>query len=327
MNLHDVVPLKKAAKAQKVADTEVLGKAMEAAQLFKQLGLQVPRELYETATGKSRASRVAAFHANGGLLAEADMKPMSVGYSGLSTDGRDSLSKLAESPRTTIADLRNVADALGMAIMPFGVVNEKSIKNESYETRRQIEGFERACKHADLELYVVAPISLYAIHQHVSMNGDAPGQEFYSREFQHVFTTIQLQIPLFRTIMGSINGLETRVAGLENMTTQIKAQVESIQRQLDSLQQEANRRREAEARQAAAAAAAAIAAAQAQFYAVDPLAFAVMKGTSLTDESSPAIIGPAWGPDFPPELAVAFNLVQKRNQRATLANRMKELFW
>ena len=48
MNLHDVVPLKKAAKAQKVADTEVLGKAMEAAQLFKQLGLQVPRELYET---------------------------------------------------------------------------------------------------------------------------------------------------------------------------------------------------------------------------------------------------------------------------------------
>ena len=139
--------------------------------------------------------------------------------------------------------------------------------------------------------------------------------------------SIQLQIPLFCTIMGSINGLETRVAGLENMTTQIKAQVESIQRQLDSLQQEANRRREAEARQAAAVAAAAIAAAQAQFYAVDPLAFAVMKGTSLTDESSPAIIGPAWGPDFPPELAVAFNLVQKRNQRATLANRMKELFW
>ncbi len=324
MNLHDVVALKKPTKPSHVVDTTLANQLEQATELFSKFRVAVPSELTEKVSNHLAESRRKTFIENGGMFDETDMEAVTVDrYYGL-TRKSDVLTRLAQSPRSTVADLRDVADRLGMVIMPYAALDQRSVDNASYSDRRMIRGFVEAAEAAGMDSYVIAPIELYDIHRHVAADPTSD-LSFYSKEFQSVFTTIQLQVPLFRTIMGSITGLEQKVASLQQVTTQIKTQVESIQRQLTALQQEAERRRAEEAAQAAQAAAAAIVAAQAHFYAVDPLVFSVIKGTGISG-NGPALIGPAWGPDFPPELAVAFGLAAKRGQRKSLEQKMSDIW-
>lgn len=328
MNLLDVVPLTKTKKPTKSASDKVIQDVLQTQDLFKRLGVKVPSEVFENANKIFAEERKNFFFDNNYMVKEKSFNIFNQ-YGGIREVDHDPLISLSESPRSTLSELRDISDKLGKVIMPFQVLDYRSITNESYAVRVQIESFDKAVKSSNMDIYVIAPLQLYDIHQHVKLNSGNQSLDFYSKDFQQIFTTIQLQIPLFSSIVESIKGLEGRVKELENVTNQIKIQVSSIQKQLESIQNDINHRREEEAKLRAANTMLVSALSSmpgSSFFAKDPLAFAVPKGTNIKFDNSMAIIGPAWGPDFEPELATLFDVPVKENQRKTISPILKAIW-
>ncbi len=234
----------------------------------------------------------------------------------------DSLGRLAGRAQSKLSRLRNTADMLGMVIMPYAALDARSLKSEGYDIRQKVTQFLADAQEAALDVYVIAPLRLYSVEQHVAMTEGA--DSLYSKTHDATLTTISLQLPLFRTMLQALSGLETRVTALESAQKQMKVQITALTQRLAELEEKVERaRKEAyEAKLAAEAASAAAAATRASaismWSAVDPLVFAVPKGTKLSDETA-ALVGPAWGPDFPDALLEVCGLSVVKNQRKKLS--------
>lgn len=316
-NILDVVtlqPVSRSTKAEKAA-AELVARGAEVHSFLESISAgAATRELLAKVSERVGDIRRAAFAER--LTLSGDLaRPASVDVRG----GRlvahaqhfgDELTRLSGRAQSTLAHLRRVADMLGMVIMPFAALNQRSIAAETYAVRRWIGEFCSDAGKAGLDAYVVAPLRLYSIEQHVAASGP---DELYSKTHEATLNTVLLQLPLFRTFAGAITGLETRVSALESAHAQMKTQITALEGRLIKLEEQVAQakaeawaaKQEAE-RQAAAPAPA--------FLALDPLLFAVKRGTSLTDDG-PALVGPAWGPDFSEAMLEASGLSVIAGQR------------
>lgn len=312
MNLHDVVQLVKPAATRKSATSLDLFKEVDSAnELFCRMGIKPPEELFTKCSDTYQAERLQMFHENGMSLSKSDALPRSFYRREHHVDDADFLTKLNNTPRTNLRNLHQLTDKLGMVIMPFHALTPNSLRAEEYPVRCLVGSFNKSVNAADLQPYVIAPLELYDIHRHIDAVKKGLTGEFYSKEFGQVFTTIQLQMPLFSLIFASLTNLDGRVKELETVTQQLQIQVDGIQQQLKIIQDNAERRRKEEAAERDAMKAAMMQV----FHARDPLLFAIPKSQNLHDGSVTAVIGPCWGPDFSQEMADLFELSTVIKQR------------
>lgn len=324
MNIYDVVPVTKiSTDGLRMSPIDLVDRVRDTLKLCKSLDVPVPAQLILRANDQLYQERRETFQKNGYTLHPLDGTEVQLKSDGSMKISQDVFIKLTASPKAKIEEVRGLADALGMVIMPYQALTSKSLAAEKYDVREAVSDFCSAAEIAGMDTYVVAPIQLYDIHKHVKMDGNAPSQ-FYSAAFQQVFLSIQLQLPLFRSILGTLDNLTSRVTELEGVTNQIKGQVAALQVQLDSMKRDHEIRRMEEARKSAPKSAEVLRKKEAPFHAADPMIFAVAGGSSLLDNSINATLGPVWGPEFDPELATAFGLKLKRGQRTKLEYITKE---
>jgi len=321
-NLHSLVPLAKPTKiaALKTLDTEWSTKLTEFKAAWPVIAKYADRDgrstIYENFNREVDAVRVSTFQKH--LTVPASLtNAIYHSYSEL-VERPDTISTLAETPRASLSDLRSMADQLGMVIMPYVALDPRSLDTADYQTRDSINRLSREAKKLDLDIYVVAPLALYSILNHVEAK-DSSHLMFYSARHESVLSSLAIQLPMFQALRTSVANLDSRVAGLEAAHQQVSTQIKSMQLQLDRLQDKVDK----ELRQQALAieslrvkveALEAIA-----FRAIDPLMFVVPRNTDLNSDSL-ALIGPAWGPDLPDILVQLSGMKVIKGQRQRLSS-------
>lgn len=332
-NLHDVIELTPPKKSK--VETEFKALVSEASGAYKFLAsinaLDNARELKTKIGNRLQTLRETAFLDTLSLPSSlrSEIRVVNTRDNGLNPNDSsyvrmDNLGRLSSRCQSTLSRLRHTADTLCMVIMPYEALDKRSLKAESYHVVREVEAFVNDATDAKLDLYVVAPLRLYSISQHVAMTSNADGM--YSKTHEMTLTTVSLQLPLFRTLFQSLKGLETRVDALGAAQTQMQDQIQSLTQRLVQLEERVEQARK-EAYQAKilaeqTAARLAVdeqAAKERSWLALDPLIFAVPADTSLTSES-PVIVGPNWGPDFPDVLLDVCGLQVIKGQRKKLAS-------
>lgn len=232
-------------------------------------------------------------------------------------DSTDARTKLAQSRKTTLAHLKRTADMLNMIIMPFDALNPKSVSSTSYGRQSSIHSFTGWAATANLDCYVVAPLSLYSVQSHVQSK--TPGW-LYSSVHDSILTTMSLQLPMFRSLSAAVTSLESRVSELESFRTTMTNQMADITSRLTDLEhrvaEETRKRAEEKAAEQVRLAAAAERSLDETWIVMDPLLFAVPNGGKSDDTI--AVVGPAWGPDFSDALLEISGLSVIPGQRKAL---------
>lgn len=230
----------------------------------------------------------------------------------------DYLTHLASRRKTTVGKLKHTADMLNMIIMPYAALNPRSVTHASYEERIRIRSFLSDVENSGVEfdLYVVAPLGLYSLESHV--NSSTPGW-MYSSVHETTLTTLSLQLPMFRSLSSAVNSLDRRVTELESFSRTFSTQMTELTARLSEVENRVAEQTRIRAEQAALPSVTSRSHVEVEnlWLALDPLLFAVKRGASA--DSSLAIVGPAWGPDFSESLLEISGLSVIPGQRASLS--------
>lgn len=243
---------------------------------------------------------------------------------------RDDHTRIAESPRVLLQELRSIADRLCMVLMPLDYLIPAAFRGYS-SAASSVDRFKRALLSADFQPYVMAPIQYYSVSQHVkATNPDLP---VYAGQHSMVFMSVAMNIPMFRTILNDIEDLKSKMVRIETAVGNVQRNIASMQLQIDNLAKEVARQRQAvivAERRAAAAEAAAVESVRTleamRFIAEDPLAIGLPAGALPTDNDVPAVLGPCWGPDFADILAELNGLQVVAGQRGRLTKLIDGLY-
>ena len=250
----------------------------------------------------------------------------------------DLLTKAALAPKAKVKDLKTVAEKLGFMITPWEYHNKKSFEKEDKKTQKAIKEF--AELEDQFDLFVVSPINYWDIKSHIS--AENPNQEtFRSSKIKDVVASVEIQMPVLREFNFRIDDLENNVENLTERMDNSEKSIEKIESTLDDVVTDISniwtemaemkddiqevkvvaKNAERKAEQAQSTANAAIStASRAQsmaMKAIDPLLFAVKKGSGLSD-TNVAIVGPVWGPDFSWMVPALENLMPQIGQRDLL---------
>jgi hypothetical protein len=339
-NLHDVVTLvkpKSTSKFEKMFDS-VIDEANVAADFLRKIGADT-NDMRKKTQAVIEKIRIDSFNETCSIPKALSLVPDVTGTptTGMRTveayrspgsyyrDDADAYSMLSARPLSTTSKLRFITDTLGMAIIPFGALDSRSLAHEDYNVRAAVKSFSSQASQVGMDLYVIVPLELYDVLAHVNMDDHSLSMP-YSKDHATTLQTIGLQLPMFRAMNSAINNLDSRVGALEATQTIIKTQLVNLQNQMTTLQEDVGRlRKEAyiakiKAEEASAAAIKVIESrAATQWFATDPLIFAVRRGDKITDDAV-AIIGPCWGPDFSDILLIASGLNVVSGQRKKLSN-------
>jgi hypothetical protein len=323
-NLHDVIELKKPVTSTTVEKTtkDFLSQVNDTYGMLSKVGTTTAKvEFLQKAQEYLAGTRGKVFQEN--LSLPEDLrKPVELvtnreGVVVTSVYTRvDGLGYLSGLPQSSMARIRRTADMLGMIVMPYGALDKRSLSNESYEVRNRVSLFVSSAQAASLELYVVAPLRLYNIEQHISLVEG--GDDLYSSAHEATLATISLQLPLFRSMFAAVSALDSRVTALEDTNTKVRAQIAALTTRLASLEEkvEESRRVAYEAqKEAERAVAEAQAARQSTWSAIDPLIFATPLGSKLATGDASVLVGPVWGPDFSQVLLEVCGLKIVKGQR------------
>ncbi len=337
-NLHDVIEITKPptnATLTKQSNAEIkrlIDQAQASSLFMRSLGIEVGTDLADKVNTQIKNIRKEVFGTNQGVLPASLITVPQLGSSkkeggfSISTSlGKDVYSILSETVKTRMSSIRKSAEALGMSVMPFEVLDDRSYKNEGYTTRSLITNFTKAIEVIGWDLYVVAPIKMYDLTRHVKSK--LTNLQFYSPTHQMVFTTMQLQIPLFRSFKSSIETLNIQVGEIQALSKNMQAQIDSLKDQLDSIQSEIENQRkreifqqmeqqhrETENRKVLDS-----------WVAMDPLLFAIPKESKLNDDVT-VIVGPAWGPEFTQELLEACGITNNSQSAQITADLIKSFY-
>lgn len=243
----------------------------------------------------------------------------------IASESNDDISRMAQTPKTSLSHLRELADKLGFILTPFDYLDDRSYKDEDYKVKHAISNF-NAKLNPWFQTYVLSPIHFYDVQKHVASEVDLP--IYANKDAAQAFMAINMAIPMFRTLSMNIDQLRDHaknlskvvskntqeLANLSKRITALEAQVEA-QRQQAILQERRNQEMRAQLEQLQS---------RREFWAYEPLLFAFSKNLTINDEGI-ALVGPCWGPDFKDIVFTALDLKVIKNQRANLA--AKALEW
>ena len=241
-------------------------------------------------------------------------------------DKKDILTKLSNSSVISGSDVKSITDKFGFVTIPYECLNEKSFEKESWDIRSEIKNFVNGLKDT-FDIYVITPIEYYSLENHVYQN--TKEKQIYSGQHSTVFTSVIINIPMFRSILNTVSDLgdsvdtiKGEISGIKTSLVQIQTTLQNIQRQVDRQQRQlVEQQQKAEEERV-------------KFEAmvlrmIDPVMIAVKKDIDInSDEFDEAccFVGPCWGPDFDERLSMALDLKIIKNQRSKLTKTANELW-
>lgn len=333
-NLNDIIPEKTISKRLLKADNEIIASATENLNNIKTVhaifdscneSLKTAEPVINKLLINYNKSRFEFISRKGFLPQELEKNISSVSLSGTFNTQSDVLTKLSETPKTSLSDLKLLANKLNMVIIPWEYLNDDSYKNESWERRREIRTFDSDLS-GKFSLFVLCPINHYSLIKHAKSKN--PSLPVYSGNHGMVFTSIMFNIPMFRSILNDLQGVKDKISTISNSISSINENINLMQKQLDQIQQQVNFQRLALIQQQEEIKSLNAQLSSLAFTVTDPLLFAVKKDTDICNPNTDnelAFIGPVWGPDFNGVAIHELGLAIQKNQRLSfegISNRL-----
>lgn len=234
----------------------------------------------------------------------------------------DPLSIASVSPRSSLDEIRQIADMLGFIVMPFGCMDERAWEGESREVQNAIENFYKGMR-APRNVYALSPVEFYDFYEHVSLDENLP---FYAPpQLQQTFASIEVMLPFCRTMYRRIERNKEDMDLLAEEINGVKKRLARVEYSVSRLEQIYERERREQAARRARAAAEERARRLAMWR--EPLMFAVNKEHDVATGSGQVILGPCWGPDFDDILSAMVTVKKKKGQRKKLELSMQRWDW
>lgn len=215
---------------------------------------------------------------------------------------------LSNMPITSLSEIKRIADLLGFAIIPIDYVSDLVYKtDENFSSDELIKGRDKFDKlFVDYgDTYILCPLRFIDLLK-VSKSNKSLDNIYYGSKISIHGMTINLNIPVFRTIFSQLDDLNDRVTKLdENVNTQIKTvqdNISSLQKSLgqisDSVSHEIDNRMKGINGRVEKLEEWRIQCLQ------DPMIF---KCREFSDDSD-CLIGFSWGPEFSDGFVKEFNM-------------------
>lgn len=237
--------------------------------------------------------------------------------------------------RVGLEQIKLLCDKLDFIIVPLEYLSEEAYKiDQKYEgsvLKKKVDEFKNMCNEIYIkeghQEYVVCPIQFLDL---LSWTHDKVERDVYFGKGLSIYaTTIQMNIPVFKSLWGNIENLDRRVTDLEDLTKSIKGQVEVLNTNLKNLQTQVTNIGNQVAEMKIQQAKQGIAMNQLEVRTEsleawrrcmqDPMIFSMPTKKLLRDrkDSDLGVVGFCWGPDFPEQfvyvLAIATNASKKAN--------------
>lgn len=249
----------------------------------------------------------------GNILRETGSLPKTLSYG-----SNDGLSRLSESPKVKLSEVRKLSNTLGFPIVPYSYMDTRG-QAPTWEEERAIRGFVEAALLAGMQPYVLCPMTAYQVTKHVAAEGIYADLPIYApKEVSQAFAAINMSIPMFRSLRKDVDRnndrlskVETNIESLSTKLDQLAAQVEQQQREAIEARAESTRATDAEAKR--------LIEASMMVRVYDPMLLAIPGDKSIHDKTW-AIVGPCWGADFPDIVLAAMSIEKIPGQRKRLAN-------
>jgi hypothetical protein len=335
-NFHDVVPITEGPEFEPLTDElleametrELVGKVTKVLEKKRSAKVEfrpgdVLYEALQEAEHLYHAERRDIFKQNGGNLPPSVLYASGLGEKdgriGLVSNHEDGLALAAQSPKTTLDELRGIADRMGFSLFPVGVVAQDVLHMADEENgENAVDGFVKGLGKG-FDFYVLGPVSIYDIERHVKSKEEAT---IYWGSKNDGLGAIDMVVPVLQMMDSRIEGIEGKVGGVQKRVDSLSSRLSSLEktvaeeRRQAALERERERQEEQERLEAIRRAA---------FARRDPLIFAVPKGSDIRAGASFAVIGPCWGDDFDDIVFETLGLEKKTGQREKIEETQKVL--
>lgn len=215
--------------------------------------------------------------------------------------------KVLKSFRTSVPGILEVAEKLGLLVIPAQYVKMELVKQDRIEidgcntyVSYSYNNFVKESQKNNLNTWLVCPIQYYDIERHAK---DLSYEFFIPSAINQAFTSIKIILPMLIGMIEQIESLQNKVDNistqLENMRSTLQAQQKQIDRLESELVKERQRRVEEAARVRQLEAQVQEQRAQIQWSTFDPLQIAIPNTvTDINTYEGNAVLGVAWGPEI-----------------------------
>lgn len=252
-------------------------------------------------------------------------------------------SRLNHCPRGKMPQIRDLAEVLGLIIIPYEYGCERRIKSDKFpgqtyshaSPRELADNFASDAKKNNMTAWMISPVQYYSIQRNVAnMKYDF----FVPSSAQQAFLALKLVMPLLISTINQIERLSETVSNhgidIQNLQRTVESQqkqIEGIQVQLtierqkridNELKMKELERQRAEAEEKRRQAEAELV----RFVMFDPMIIAVPNSvTDINSYEGNVILGPCWGPEVEPMVAELLGL-DSHKKYAKHESSMRELF-
>lgn len=215
--------------------------------------------------------------------------------------------KVLKSYRTSVPGILEVAEKLGLLVIPSQYVKLELVKQDRIEidgcntyVSYSYNNFIKLAENNNLNTWLICPIQYYDIERHAK---DLSYEFFIPSVISQAFTSIKIILPMLIGMIDQIESLKNQVDNistqLDNMRVTLKSQQKQIDRLEAELVKERQRRVEEAARIRQIEAQVQEQRAQIQWSAFDPLQIAIPNTvTDINTYEGNAALGVAWGPEI-----------------------------
>lgn len=231
---------------------------------------------------------------------------------------------ILNAPRTKMENISEIAEKLGLLIIPAQYVNMDLIGRDSYIDARGynryvsgvFDSFVSNAKANNLNAWLVCPIQYYDIKAH---SKDLSYEFFVPSAVRQAFTSIKIILPMLIGMISQIENLSKKVDNMSTELNNIRQTLVQQQQQIDRLQEELTQQRVKMAEQAARERQMQQeleqARARIQWDIFDPMLIAVPANvTNINNYTGNVALGPAWGPEID-EMLVDLLGLSKQSER------------
>jgi phosphotransferase system IIB component len=243
------------------------------------------------------------------------------------------LTHLNKLKKVNISEFRNIADKLRMVIVPieyvedFNMFNNVSGASDLFDAYIKFKTLLEDDPTRKYELYLLCPISYYSIWSQIK--SDSNKEIYYPEYFDSVFQTLELMIPTQRNLY---IGMKNNEANITAASDAFKENIQQLSTKITKLSTKINNlerkfiQAEIEKQKMESAARvkrdqheeikmtidnlnlSAADTVNMEYLDLDPVLFAVEKGTDIVTSNNTSIVGLCWGKDLDDAYALMKNI-------------------
>lgn len=271
-----------------------------------------------------------------------DFKPVDVistiGYSSYGSvfETYKNTSKVLKSPRTDVKGILEVAEKLGLLVIPSQYVKKELVSQEKIYLKdygncsvsTAYNNFVTQSAKNNLNAWLVCPIQYYDIERHAK---DLSYDFFIPSAISQAFTSIKIILPMLIGMIDQIESLKNKVdninSQLEHMRGTLKAQQQQIDRLEAELVKERQRRVEEAIRVRELEAKVAEQRAQIQWSTFDPIQIAIPASVkNINTYEGNAALGVAWGPEVDDVLVDLLGMTRQETRKDFVNSQFRKFY-